>query len=80
MRLHNLLAIGCILVCSNPQLGCGSAARQLAQDLDDSNRWQPLSSMERGRTAVRLKLCAQSGRLAQSTLREIPGHFGRVAA
>jgi len=58
-RLRDLLAIGGILVCSNLQLGRGSAARQLAQDLDDARRWRALSSIESGRTAVRQKLNAE---------------------
>ena len=57
-RVRDLLAVGGILVCSNLQLGRGSAAEQLAQDLDDARRWQVLSSIESGRTAVRLKLNA----------------------
>jgi len=55
-RVRDLLAIGGILVCSNLQLGRGSAARQLAQDLDDARCWQAMSSIESGRTAVRLKI------------------------
>jgi len=58
-RVRDLLAIGGMLVCSNLQLGHGSAARQLALDLDDARRWQILASIERGRTAVRLKLGAE---------------------
>ena len=57
-RIRDVLAIGGMLVCSNLQLGRGSAARQLARELDDARRWQTLSSIEHGRTAVRLKLNA----------------------
>lgn len=58
-QVRDLLALGGILICSNLQLGHGSAARELAQDLADGRRWQALASIERGRTAVRLKLDAQ---------------------
>jgi len=58
-RVRDLLAIGGILICSNLQLGHGSALRQLARDLDDGRRWQTLASIESGRTAVRLKLDAE---------------------
>jgi len=58
-RVRDLLATGGILVCANLQLGRGSAARQLAQDLNDASRWQTLASIESGRTAVRLKLNAE---------------------
>jgi len=58
-RVRDLLAIRGMLVCSNLQLGRGSAARQLAHDLDDGRRWQALASIESGRTSVRLKLNAE---------------------
>jgi len=57
-RVRDLLGIGGMLVCSNIQLGHGRAARQLAQDLDDPGKWQALSPIESGSTAVRLKLNA----------------------
>jgi hypothetical protein len=39
--------------------GSMGAARELAQALADGRRWQALASIERGRTAVRLKLDAE---------------------
>ena len=58
-RVRDLLAVGGMLVCSNLQLGRGTPARQLAQDLDDASRWQRLASIEGGRSAVRIKLGAE---------------------
>ena len=58
-QVRDLLSPGGMLVCSNLQLGRGTAARQLAHDLDDADRWQTLASIEGGRTAVRIKLGAE---------------------
>ena len=63
-RVRDLLAVGGMLVCSNLQLGRGAAARQLAHDLDDANRWQIPASIEGGRTAARIKLGAEGKRIA----------------
>ena len=59
LRVRDLLAIGGVLVCSNLQLGRRSAAQTLARDLDDSRRWKALTPIERGRTAVRIKMCVK---------------------
>jgi predicted O-methyltransferase YrrM len=55
LQIRNLLVENGILICSNLQLGRGTESRRLDAELANHVRWQKLTSIESGQTAILIK-------------------------